>query len=117
MHSAAPVLTAAREANITHRACDVVSFSPQIELHDEPDPLRIASEIARPYLIRAFRTRFPPEGADHRMEAVVAEFESPGLPLSRVVGSSTVPPGLGGHREKVGLIRIADETGMRLDHS
>lgn len=40
MHSSAQALTAAREANITHRARDVVSLSPQIELHDEPDLLR-----------------------------------------------------------------------------
>jgi len=51
------------------------------------------------------------------MEAVVAELESPGLPLSWVVGSFSGAPGLGGHLEKAGLIRIADETGMRLDHS
>jgi hypothetical protein len=82
MHSSARALTAAREANFSHRARDVVSLSPQIELHYEPDLLRIASEIAHPYPIRVFGARFPPEEVDHRIGAVIAEFESRGLPMS-----------------------------------
>jgi len=82
MHSSAQALTAAREANITHRARDVVSLSPQIELHYEPDLLRIASEIAHPYPIRVFGARFRLEEVDHRIGAVIAEFESRGWPIS-----------------------------------
>ena len=116
MHSSAQTLTAAIEAKFSHRARDVASRSPQIELHDGADVPWISSEIAHPYLDRVFRTRFPTEGVDHRIGAVVAEFESRGLPLSWNVGPSSAPPDLGGHLEKAGLIRIADETGMRLDH-
>jgi hypothetical protein len=116
MHSSAPALIAAIEANISQRARDVASGSPQIELHDGADVLWVSSEIADPYLHRVFRARFPPEEVDHRIEAVIAEYESRGLPLSWAVGSFTVPPGLGSHLEKAGLIRTADQTGMRLDH-
>ena len=81
MHSSAQALTAESEANFSYRTRGVASLSPQTELHYEPDLLRIASEIAHPYPIRVFGVRFPPEEVDHRIGAVIAEFESRGLPI------------------------------------
>ena len=58
MHLSAQALTAAIEANIIHRACDIASRSPHVELHDKPDTLWISSRIAHPYLNRVFWAQF-----------------------------------------------------------
>ena len=58
MHLSAQALTAAIEANIIHRACDIASRSPHMKLHDKPDTLWISSHIAHPYLNRVFLARF-----------------------------------------------------------
>ena len=58
MHLSAQALTAAIEANIIHRACDIASRSPHMKLHDRPDTFWISSHIAHPYLNRVFRARF-----------------------------------------------------------
>ena len=62
MHLSAQALTAAIEANIIHRACDIASRSPHMKLHDRPDTFWISSHIAHPYLNHVFRARFDAAG-------------------------------------------------------
>lgn len=62
MDPAAEALTAAIEANIIQRVCDIASRSRHMELHDRPDTLWISSDIAHPYLNRVFRARFHARG-------------------------------------------------------
>jgi len=80
MHSSAQALTAAREANITHRARDVVSLSPQIELHYEPDLPWISCEILHPHLIRVFRGRLPTEEVNYTVAAIMASLNRAACP-------------------------------------
>ena len=68
MDPAAEALTAAIEANIIQRVCDIASRSRHMELHDRPDTLWISSDIAHPYLNRVFRARFHARGGFKRAQ-------------------------------------------------
>jgi len=115
MHLSAQELTAAIEANIIHRARDIASRSPHMELHDKPDTLWISSHIAHPYLNRVFRARFHAGAVHQGIEEILDEFGARELPVSWLVGPCSTPPDLGNHLQDAGLVRLEDETGMALD--
>jgi len=115
MHLSAQSLTAAIEANIIHRARDIASRSPHLELHDKPDTLWISSHIAHPYLNRVFRARFHTGAVHQGIEAIFDGFGARELPVSWLVGPCSTPPDLGNHLQDAGFVRLEEETGMALD--
>jgi len=92
-----------------------VHSCPYSKVEDEPDFLRIMSGIPHPLMNCMFRTRFPSQEADVRIDEMVGIFKSGSLPMMWFVGPCCQPSDLGQRLESHGLVHETDVVGMAID--
>lgn len=111
----ASTLATAIEANVNGQFPLLFVHLPQIEIHDEPGILWVASNIPHHYLNGVLRAQFAPEEIEARVNETLTHFKSRRLPMRWRVGASTRPADLGKHLTAHGLTYAGDTIGMAVD--
>jgi GNAT superfamily N-acetyltransferase len=86
--------------------------SPQVDLYDVPDMIRLTCEIPSPLLNNVLRAQLTLDDIDTGIEETLSHFKSRGLPIRWITSPSTRPVDLGNYLEAHGLIHITDFPGM-----
>lgn len=86
--------------------------SPQVDLYDGPDMIRLTCDIPSPLLNNVLRAQLTPDDVDTRIEKTLSHFKSRGLPTRWMTSPSNRPANLGNCLEAHGLTHVADFPGM-----
>jgi GNAT superfamily N-acetyltransferase len=88
--------------------------SPQVELYDGPDMIRLICNIPSPFCNNVLRAQLTYDDIDSRIEETLSHFKSRGLPIRWMTSPSTRPVNLGDYLEAHGLNYVADYPGMAI---
>ncbi len=88
---------------------------PRLFVHDTPELLWFASDVAYPQFNGVRRARFHDDTVDEQIDETLGQFAARGVPLMWLVGPSTQPYDLGSRLERRGLRLDESLTGMALD--
>jgi len=88
---------------------------PGCQVHEDRGVTWFATGLPDPLFNGVMTAHLAPEDVDGRIDDLLAEFRSRGLPLEWTVGSSTVPQDLGRHLQAKGLTHLLVVPGMALD--
>jgi len=92
-----------------------VYSSPISRVENEPEFLRLSSDVPHPMCNYVFRSRFPSQDVGTRIEEVMGYFKSRNLPMSWIVGPCCQPPNLGEQLASHGLVLETEVVGMMID--
>lgn len=87
----------------------------QAEVYEDAQTLRVISGLPFSLLNVILRVHFEPEEIDGKVEAALAAFGQPRLPLTWWIGPATQPPDLGKVLLAHGLAYAGDAPGMAID--
>lgn len=90
----------------------LVGRSPQVELYDGPDMIRLICDIPSPFCNNVLRAQLVQDDIDTEIEHTLSRFKSRGLPIRWMTSPSTRPADLGDYLEAHGLVHVADYPGM-----
>ena len=98
-------------------ACASAYFgpSPQVELYDGLDMIRVISGIPHPMFNHVMRAKLAPDDIDGQIAETLAHFKARQLPLLWWIGPATRPTNLGEYLEAHGLTHTSDSPGMAAD--
>lgn len=89
--------------------------SPVSKVEDQRDFLRLSCDTPNPMCNFVYRSRFPANEADVRIEEVLDFFKSRGLPMSWMATPCCKPPDLGARLMAHGLSLMVEVAGMTMD--
>ena len=88
---------------------------PGCEVHVDRGVTWFATGLPHPLFNGVMTAQLAPDDVDRRIDELVAEFRSRGLPLEWTVGSSTVPQDLGSRLQAKGLNHLIAVPGMAME--
>ncbi|NIS81020.1 MAG: hypothetical protein GTO14_12615 [Anaerolineales bacterium] len=86
--------------------------SPQVELYDGPDMIRLTCDIPSLLLNNVLRAQFTHDEIDTGIEETLSHFKSRSLPIRWITSPSMRPVDLDNYLEAHGLTHITDFPGM-----
>ena len=89
--------------------------SPISRVEDEPEFLRLSCDIQHPMCNYVFRSRFPAQEIDARIEEMIDFFRSRSLPMSWMAGPCCQPSNIGEQLASHGLVLESEVVGMTID--
>ncbi|HUP27407.1 MAG TPA: GNAT family N-acetyltransferase [Chloroflexia bacterium] len=89
--------------------------TPQADLYNGPDMVRVVSGIPYPLCNTVSRARFTPDSVDDQIEETLSHFKARQMPMLWWTGPGTTPPDLGEHLSAHGLIPAGSPPGMAAD--
>lgn len=89
-----------------------MSRSPLVELHEEPDMMRVVTGLPDPEMNGVYLARLNQTDINKRIEETLTYFKARRLPMTWYTGPATRPTDLGRHLEDHGLTKTSDTPGM-----
>jgi GNAT superfamily N-acetyltransferase len=90
----------------------LIGRSPQVDLYDGPDMIRLTCDVPTLYLNNVLRVQLSPGNIDTEIKKTLSHFKLKGLPVRWMMSPSTQPADLGDHLEAHGLVHVTDFPGM-----
>lgn len=88
---------------------------PEMRFYEDPEMIRIESDIRFPIFNSVLRTRVSPERVDRTVRGVIDRAQSLNVPLIWWIGPSSEPAGLGSRLGEMGFNSMGRATGMAMD--